>query len=70
MIQIHYDCLEVSGRHSAREMLIMFSKPIDVKDSNEAELKTIRKALQVFKVSYSSHLVGESDSTVAVSWVG
>lgn len=48
----------------------MFSKPIDVKDSNEAEIKTIRKALQVFKVSYSSHLIGESDSTVAVSWVG
>lgn len=70
MIQLHYDCLVVSGRHIAREILIMFSKPIDVKDSNEAEIKTIRKALQVFKVSYSIHLIGESDSTIAVSWVG
>lgn len=48
----------------------MFSKAIDVKDSNEAEIKTIRKALQVFKVSYPSHLIGESDSTVTVGWVG
>lgn len=60
-----------AGKHtlSAGDILIMFSGPIEERDSSKAEIKIIRKALQVFEVSYLSHLIVEVDSTVAVGCV-
>lgn len=43
----------------------MFSMPVDVKDSNEVEVK----ALSVFPSSFHSRLVVESYSMNTISWV-
>ena len=51
------------------EVLISFSKPIGIKDSNEAEVFAILKTLRIYSRSFGDNLIVESNSSNAVSWV-
>lgn len=48
-------------------MLATFSESVGLMESNEAELRAIRRALQIWSGFRSGNLVIESDSTDAIS---
>ena len=50
------------------EGLIMFSKHIGVRDSNETKVLATLEALYLFSSDYSEALIVESDSSNAVAW--
>lgn len=47
----------------------MFSNGIGVRDSNEAEVLAILKAMRIFSSSFQGCLIMESDSSSSMSWV-
>ena len=47
----------------------MFSKHVGVRDSNEAEVLEILKALRLFSTNFGDALIVESDSSNAIFWV-
>ena len=47
----------------------MFSTRVGIKDSNEAEVLAILKALPIFHTSFHHYLFVESDLANAISWV-
>lgn len=59
---------EVSRNHKG-EVLHLFSKHVEIKDSNEAELLAILEALHIFNTLYQNLLIVERDSSNAISWV-
>ena len=54
-------------RNCKGEVLIMFSKPVGVCDSNEAEVLAILEGLQLFSSRYGGPLIMESDSSNAIA---
>lgn len=55
-------------QNSRGDELVVSSKFLDVKDSNEVEVLVILGALQIFSVSFKWQLVVESDSLNAIIW--
>eukprot|EP00268_Persea_americana_P068026 TRINITY_DN9427_c0_g1_i1.p1 TRINITY_DN9427_c0_g1~~TRINITY_DN9427_c0_g1_i1.p1 ORF type:complete len:120 (+),score=19.95 TRINITY_DN9427_c0_g1_i1:825-1184(+) len=56
-------------RNSKGEVLFTFSKPIGIRDSKEAEVLAILKALCYFSRFFHGNLIVESDSSNVVAWV-
>ena len=56
-------------RNDKGEVLLMFSKSVGIRDSNEAESLAILEALRIFSTSFHGPLLVESDSTNAVGWL-
>lgn len=50
------------------EVVLMFSKKVGVKESNENEVMAILEALQLFSHSFQTLLIVENDSANAVKW--
>lgn len=48
--------------------MIMFSKHVGIKESNEMEMMAILEALRIFSPSFQDKLVAKSDSINAISW--
>lgn len=61
----------ISGvlHNSKGEVLLMFSKPIGIRDSNEVEVLAISEALCIFSGSFQDKLIVESNSSNVVGWV-
>lgn len=55
-------------RNSNGEVLLLFSKNVGVKESNEAKVLVILEALQFLLHHLQAKLIVESDSTNAVMW--
>lgn len=51
------------GPSQLREVLIAFSKPIPMKDSNESKVLVILKAMRTHSGSFQDRLIIESDSS-------
>lgn len=49
--------------------LCMFSKGVETRDSNKAEVLVILEALKIFYRSLCGSLIVESDSHNAISWI-
>ena len=56
-------------RNSKDQVLVMFSKPVGICDSNEVEVLSILEALCIFSGSFQDKLIVESDSSNMVGWV-
>lgn len=50
-------------------MLIFFSKPIEIKDSNDGEVLAILEALRLYFGLFRESLILESDSANNIFWV-
>ena len=55
--------------HNNGDVLLMFSKPIGVRDSNKAEVIVILEALQIFSTSIQDIIVGACNLANAIVWV-
>lgn len=59
-------------RNHKGEVLYMFSKHVEIKDSNEVDVLAILEALRIYRSSYHQSLTVESDSshsTNAIAWM-
>lgn len=50
-------------------MSVLFSNPMGMKDSNEAEVLAIFEALPIFSRSFQRPLMVESDFVNAITWM-
>lgn len=54
--------------HNNGDVLLMFSKPIGVRDSNKAEVMVILETLRIFPTSIQDITVGECNLANAIVW--
>lgn len=51
------------------DVLFMFSKHADLRESNEVDMLSTLKALMIFLYSFHGRVIVENDSTNAISWL-
>lgn len=56
-------------RYNKGDVLLLFSKKVELKESNEAKVMAILEAFRLFISSFQAGLIIESDSSNSIGWI-